>query len=335
MVHDAPGVGQRPAGAPEPQGAGARVQHRPVRVQRARRDPAVRRVAPLQARALRHVRVQYRGDRRLHQERSVAGRSGPAASFLDGAERSRGAQRAWLQPACLRAASAQPWPGVLLASSDARRPRASTRDLLADPRDVETMLAGLRTVRRILDQQPFRRLSPKPHNYAGLRFDGSDDDAVREFIRARTDIIFHPVGTCRMGSDAASVVDPQLRVRGVEGLRVADASVMPTLIGGNTNATAIMIGEKAADLVRGIERADGAACVPVHSHKGAATPARAEAAAPGGAHGAPSADGACRRPGFRHGRAGGPGRRCTVAAQARQRHHRRRQRGSTATAALR
>ncbi|MDF3882206.1 GMC family oxidoreductase [Cupriavidus basilensis] len=144
---------------------------------------------------------------------------------------------------------------VLLASADARVAPRIDQNLLADPRDVDTMLAGLGIVRRILDQPPLARLGPKPHNYGGLRFDGSDDEAARAFIRAKTDIIFHPVGTCRMGSDSVSVVDPQLRVRGVEGLRVADASIMPTLIGGNTNATAIMIGEKAADLVCGIERA--------------------------------------------------------------------------------
>jgi choline dehydrogenase-like flavoprotein len=71
-------------------------------------------------------------------------------------------------------------------------------------------------------------------------------------LRRYSHTLYHPVGTARMGLDAASVVDPELRVRGVDGLRVADASIMPTVIRGHTNAPAIVIGERAADLIRGV-----------------------------------------------------------------------------------
>ncbi|MGH3390501.1 MAG: GMC oxidoreductase, partial [Actinomadura sp.] len=77
-----------------------------------------------------------------------------------------------------------------------------------------------------------------------------DDEAIARFVRERSETLYHPVGTCRMGADEESVVDPELRVRGVEGLRVVDASIMPTINRGHTHAPAIMIGERAADLIR-------------------------------------------------------------------------------------
>ena len=75
-------------------------------------------------------------------------------------------------------------------------------------------------------------------------------DKIRQFIRERAETIYHPVGTCKMGQDAMAVVDSQLRVHGVRQLRVVDASIMPTLIGGNTNAPTVMIAEKASELVK-------------------------------------------------------------------------------------
>ncbi|TDF83799.1 GMC family oxidoreductase [Pseudomonas sp. H9] len=141
---------------------------------------------------------------------------------------------------------------VRLASSDMCDAPVIDFRLLSDERDMQVMIKGVHLVKRILDQQALKRFGGKVLHFEDLKFDASeaDDARIRELIVEHVDNVFHPVGTCRMGADAASVVDPQLRVRGVEGLRVVDASIMPTLVGGNTNAPSIMIGEKAADLIR-------------------------------------------------------------------------------------
>jgi len=128
---------------------------------------------------------------------------------------------------------------------------------LIDPRflshedDLETLVRGFKLVRKIFAQPafaPFDGADPKRElHHADVR----TDDEIRAAIRRHADTIYHPVGTCRMGSDERSVVDTHLRVRGVEGLRVIDASVMPTLVSGNTNAPVVMIAERASDLIRG------------------------------------------------------------------------------------
>jgi len=106
------------------------------------------------------------------------------------------------------------------------------------------MRAGFKILRDVLKQQPFgfmksREVQPGPA--------AQSDAEIDAYIRQYAGTVYHPVGTCRMGIDPDSVLDEELRVREVERLRVADASVMPTLISGNTNAPSIMIGEKCAD----------------------------------------------------------------------------------------
>ena len=118
----------------------------------------------------------------------------------------------------------------------------------AHPDDLETMVRGFRIARAINESPLLDPVRGKELFTAGVR----TDDEIRDVLRRRSDTIYHPVGTCRMGVDAMAVVDPKLCVRGVAGLRVVDASIMPTLIGGNTNAPAIMIGEKASDIIRGV-----------------------------------------------------------------------------------
>jgi choline dehydrogenase len=126
-------------------------------------------------------------------------------------------------------------------------PRIET-NYLATERDRKTIVAGVRMLREIYRQSAFRELwdhemLPGPK--------ANDASAILDFARAQGGTVFHACGTCRIGGDEQAVVDPQLRVRGIERLRVIDASVMPTVTAANTNAAALMIGEKGADLILG------------------------------------------------------------------------------------
>lgn len=127
---------------------------------------------------------------------------------------------------------------------------------LSDPADLALLVAGVRAARRVLAAPAFDR-------YRGEEiFPGSaaqSDAQIVQFIRRKAETIYHPVGTCKMGRDAMAVVDDTLKVHGIDGLRVADASIMPTLIGGNTNAPALMIAEKAAELILAERTAPAAA----------------------------------------------------------------------------
>ncbi|MCL2715749.1 MAG: choline dehydrogenase [Alphaproteobacteria bacterium] len=120
-------------------------------------------------------------------------------------------------------------------------------NFLGEDADLDSMVAAYKLTRRLMETPVLSRLQTKDLVTAEV----STDDDIRAILRQRVDTVYHPVGTCRMGvNDPLAVVDPQLKVHGFEGLRVVDASIMPTLIGGNTNAPAIMIGEKAADMIR-------------------------------------------------------------------------------------
>lgn len=136
---------------------------------------------------------------------------------------------------------------LTLASGD---PFAAPRidpNFLAERDDVERLMRGFKLMRHILKQ-------PALAGFRGRELaasaDAQTDAQIEQFIRGHADTIYHPVGSCRMGPGATDVVDAQLRVHGVQGLRVVDASIMPSIVGGNTNAPVIAIAEKAADLIK-------------------------------------------------------------------------------------
>jgi choline dehydrogenase len=140
---------------------------------------------------------------------------------------------------------------VRLASSDPRVAPRVNPNIFADPRDITPVLRGMHLARQLCDMPPFARYRAtevRPGRSA------RSDAELLTYLRQAAATAHHPVGSCRMGVDTMAVVDPTLRVRGIDGLRVVDAAVFPGIVGGNTNAPVVMVAEKAADLITGRNR---------------------------------------------------------------------------------
>ncbi len=136
---------------------------------------------------------------------------------------------------------------IALKSADPLEPPAIRANYLSSPDDMRVIIEGVKLSRQLAQTKAFEvyrggELHPGPTVQS--------DDEIANFIRAEAETLYHPVGTCKMGNDSTAVVDDRLRVHGIDGLRVADASVMPRIPAGNTNAPTIMIAEKAADMIR-------------------------------------------------------------------------------------
>ena len=135
---------------------------------------------------------------------------------------------------------------VHITAADARRPPAINFNFLSAPPDAELTVRAVRIARAIMTAPALAGFQMSETAPGSER---TSDDEILDWVKGAAETTYHPVGTCKMGSDPMAVVDAELRVHGIAGLRVADASIMPTLTSGNTNAPSIMIGEKAADMI--------------------------------------------------------------------------------------
>jgi len=133
-----------------------------------------------------------------------------------------------------------------VTSRSLNAPPAIRFNFLSAQLDRDVTLEAIRITRRIMTASPMRNIATD-EMAPGVNI--QSDDELLDWVRNNAETTYHPVGTCKMGSDPMAVVDDQLRVRGIEGLRVADASIMPSLTSGNTNAPSIMIGEKASRMI--------------------------------------------------------------------------------------
>ncbi|MGB6295861.1 MAG: choline dehydrogenase [Rivularia sp. (in: cyanobacteria)] len=138
---------------------------------------------------------------------------------------------------------------ITLRSNNPLEPPIIQPNYLTNKQDLETLLAGVKISRQILQKQAFDQFRGD-EIVPGLQVQSNED--INTFIRNTAESLYHPVGTCKMGNDSMSVVNSKLQVHGLKGLRVVDASIMPNIIGGNTNAPTIMIAEKAADTIKSI-----------------------------------------------------------------------------------
>ncbi len=137
---------------------------------------------------------------------------------------------------------------VSLKSADPAEAPLIDPNLLAVPEDADAVVRGLNIARRVFASPAFAPLKAQ-ELLPGAAV--KTDAEMRDYVKRTLGTVHHPAGSCRMGADPDSVVDPELKVRGIEGLRVVDASIMPFVIGGNTNAPVVMIAEKAADMILG------------------------------------------------------------------------------------